>query len=245
MPILPLRLDCGTGHAHPSPPRLSASLTDSRTPLANSTHAASYGSPAPSLGSTSSPSASLAAFSESANRSSDSRSCAGANSLDDQPGPLISISGGGTASPATVQIAETTCLSDRLNSTRSHILSPIASPLRPPCPSPRTPSQAVAADRRSTDASPSPSIHPPSQASRRLLSNEDEAALLQQAAAVEAQRQGDLFVKILVQPTAQRRKSSLLSQLMNPDPSIFPPNHPYRASYSAVDLRRLPRVVTC
>ncbi|KAJ8517232.1 hypothetical protein ONZ45_g5538 [Pleurotus djamor] len=85
---------------------------------------------------------------------------------------------------------------------------------------------------------------------RRRLSKEDEAALKLEAAAVEAQRQRDLFTKIPVQPRGpggvQRTQSGLLSQLLNPDPTIFPPNHPYRQTYSAVDLRRrgnVPRVV--
>ncbi|KAL0953208.1 hypothetical protein HGRIS_004463 [Hohenbuehelia grisea] len=74
------------------------------------------------------------------------------------------------------------------------------------------------------------------------------AAAKIQAAALEAQRQRELFTKQPVPQKAQilqRTRSGLLSQLMNPDPEIFPANHPYRTSYSAVDLRQaatLPRI---
>ncbi|KAG9224481.1 hypothetical protein CCMSSC00406_0007674 [Pleurotus cornucopiae] len=153
--------DGWTINAHPSPPPLSTTLTASRTPLANPSYSAAYRSPAPSLVSFSSPSASVIAFSESANGSSGSESDSGANSSDVQLGRLMSSSGGGTLSfPTTsaplVHIAETTCPSCHLKSTKSHIPSPITSPSPSPCPSSPTPSQTVAADQTSTDDSAYP-----------------------------------------------------------------------------------------
>ena len=58
-------------------------------------------------------------------------------------------------------------------------------------------------------------------------------------AAVEAQRQRELFVK---QPKRSysnlgRTQSGLLSQLLNPDPTVFPPARPYRVS-STHDIAR-------
>ncbi|KAF4597715.1 hypothetical protein EYR40_008180 [Pleurotus pulmonarius] len=156
-----LEADSRTIYAHPSSPQLSTTLTASCTPLPNSSYSTAYRSPAPSLVSFSSPSASVIAFSESANGSSGSESDSGANSSDDQLGRLMSSSGGGTPSfPTTsaplVHIAETTCPSCHLKSTKSHIPSPITSPSPSPCPSSPTPSQAVAADQASTDVSPYP-----------------------------------------------------------------------------------------
>ncbi|KIK97464.1 hypothetical protein PAXRUDRAFT_824897 [Paxillus rubicundulus Ve08.2h10] len=57
-------------------------------------------------------------------------------------------------------------------------------------------------------------------------------------AAVEAQRQRDLFAKVPKRSYSNlnRTQSGLLSQLMNPSPSIFPLNHPYRISRSSHDL---------
>lgn len=62
-------------------------------------------------------------------------------------------------------------------------------------------------------------------------------------ATAELQRQQDMFVKL---PTSsfqnlngevQRTKSvGLLSQLMKPDPEIFPPNHPYRRGFSFSEI---------
>ncbi|KAF7793743.1 hypothetical protein EIP86_004861 [Pleurotus ostreatoroseus] len=63
------------------------------------------------------------------------------------------------------------------------------------------------------------------------------------AAAAEAQRQRDMFAKVdrrsytsLAGPA--RARSGLLSQLLNPDPRIFPPDHPYRVK-SLTDVSRL------
>ena len=66
---------------------------------------------------------------------------------------------------------------------------------------------------------------------------EDEIKLRQ--AALEAQRQRELFVK---QPKRSysnlgRTQSGLLSQLLNPDPGMFPPGHPYRVT-SSQDVTR-------
>ena len=62
-------------------------------------------------------------------------------------------------------------------------------------------------------------------------------------AAEEAQRQRDMFAK---KPTesfqnlaklARTRSVGLLSQLMNPNPAIFPVGHPYRRGYSSSEIR--------
>ena len=58
-------------------------------------------------------------------------------------------------------------------------------------------------------------------------------------AALEAQRQRELFVK---QPKRSysnlgRTQSGLLSQLLNPDPNVLPPGHPYRVT-STHDVTR-------
>lgn len=62
-------------------------------------------------------------------------------------------------------------------------------------------------------------------------------------AALEAQRQRDMFAKVPKRSYSNldRSRSGLLSQLLNPDPTIFPPNHPYRASHSTQDMTQLPR----
>ncbi|KAG2112176.1 hypothetical protein BD769DRAFT_1642611 [Suillus cothurnatus] len=62
-------------------------------------------------------------------------------------------------------------------------------------------------------------------------------------AALEAQRQRDLFAKVPKRSYSNlnRTQSGLLSQLMNPNPAIFPPNHPYRLSHSSADLVRMQR----
>jgi hypothetical protein len=63
------------------------------------------------------------------------------------------------------------------------------------------------------------------------------------AAALEAQRQREMFAKVprRAYSAIARTQSGLLSQLLNPDPSRFPPNHPYRTSQSTADLAQLPR----
>lgn len=60
-------------------------------------------------------------------------------------------------------------------------------------------------------------------------------------AALEAQRQRDLFAKVPKRSYSNlnRTQSGLLSQLMNPNPAIFPPSHPYRLSQSTADLVRM------
>ncbi|EKM58709.1 uncharacterized protein PHACADRAFT_253199 [Phanerochaete carnosa HHB-10118-sp] len=60
-------------------------------------------------------------------------------------------------------------------------------------------------------------------------------------AAEEAQRQRDLFAKVPKRSysSLNRTKSGLLSQLLKPDPTIFPANHPYRTSYSSQDMTQL------
>ncbi|EEB90886.1 hypothetical protein MPER_10848 [Moniliophthora perniciosa FA553] len=57
-------------------------------------------------------------------------------------------------------------------------------------------------------------------------------------AALEAQRQLDMFAKKPKRTWSglARSGSGLLSQLMNPDPEIFPANHPYRRGYSSGDV---------
>lgn len=61
-------------------------------------------------------------------------------------------------------------------------------------------------------------------------------------AALEAQRQRDLFAKVPKRSYSNldRSKSGLLTTLLNPDPNIFPPNHPYRISASSQDIPRRP-----
>lgn len=57
-------------------------------------------------------------------------------------------------------------------------------------------------------------------------------------AALEAQRQREMFAKIPPSQNLARTTSvGLLSQLMNPDPQIFPPNHPYRRGLSTGEIR--------
>ncbi|GJE89785.1 DUF1752 and DUF3295 domain-containing protein [Phanerochaete sordida] len=60
-------------------------------------------------------------------------------------------------------------------------------------------------------------------------------------AAEEAQRQRDLFAKVPKRSYSNlnRSKSGLLSQLLNPDPTIFPSSHSYRTSYSSQDMTQL------
>ena len=69
----------------------------------------------------------------------------------------------------------------------------------------------------------------------------EETRLLE--AAEEAQRQRDMFAKVPKRSYSNlnRTRSGLLSQLMNPDPNIFPPNHPVRASMSTQDMTQLGR----
>lgn len=59
-------------------------------------------------------------------------------------------------------------------------------------------------------------------------------------AALEVQRQRELFAKVPKRSYSNlnRTQSGLLSQLMNPNPAIFPPNHPYRISRSSADISR-------
>ncbi|OJT03216.1 hypothetical protein TRAPUB_6213 [Trametes pubescens] len=63
------------------------------------------------------------------------------------------------------------------------------------------------------------------------------------AAAEEAQRQRDMFAKVPKRSYSNlnRAPSGLLSQLLNPDPGIFPPNHPYRSTRSTQDMTHLAR----
>lgn len=62
-------------------------------------------------------------------------------------------------------------------------------------------------------------------------------------AAEEARRQRDMFAKVPKRSYSNlnRTRSGLLSQLLNPDPELFPPNHPYRTSYSSQDMTQLGR----
>lgn len=59
----------------------------------------------------------------------------------------------------------------------------------------------------------------------------------------EAQRQQDMFAKLPrhVYMNLSRSKPGMLSQLMNPDPRVFPPGHPYRGSLSSQGRRELGR----
>ncbi|OBZ66209.1 hypothetical protein A0H81_13861 [Grifola frondosa] len=69
-----------------------------------------------------------------------------------------------------------------------------------------------------------------------------EEARLREAAE-EAQRQRDMFAKVPKRSYSNlnRTRSGLLSQLLNPDPNLFPPNHPYRNSFSTQDMTMLGR----
>ncbi|KIJ60358.1 hypothetical protein HYDPIDRAFT_32324 [Hydnomerulius pinastri MD-312] len=62
-------------------------------------------------------------------------------------------------------------------------------------------------------------------------------------AALEAQRQRDLFAKVPKRSYSNlnRTQSGLLSQLMNPNPAIFPPNHQYRSTRSSHDIAHMGR----
>ena len=64
-----------------------------------------------------------------------------------------------------------------------------------------------------------------------------EATRLKEAA-LEAQRQRDMFAK-LPKRSYSNLQSGLLTTLLNPDPNIFPPNHPYRASHSSENVTQL------
>ncbi|KAI0715761.1 hypothetical protein C8T65DRAFT_694593 [Cerioporus squamosus] len=60
----------------------------------------------------------------------------------------------------------------------------------------------------------------------------------------EEQRERDMFGKLPKRSYSNlgnRTKSGLLSQLLNPDPNIFPPNHPYRTSKSTQDMTQFAR----
>ena len=59
----------------------------------------------------------------------------------------------------------------------------------------------------------------------------------------EAQRQRDMFAKVPKRSYTDlnRTRSGLLSQLLNPDPSIFPPGHPFRTSFSSQDVTQFGR----
>lgn len=63
-----------------------------------------------------------------------------------------------------------------------------------------------------------------------------------EAAALEAQRQREMFVKLPASSfqnlaNARTRSVGLLTQLMNPNPEIFPVNHPYRRGVSSSEIR--------
>ena len=59
----------------------------------------------------------------------------------------------------------------------------------------------------------------------------------------EEQRERDMFAKVPKRSYSNlnRTKSGLLSQLLNPDPNIFPPNHPYRSTRSTQDMTQFAR----
>ncbi|KAH9841998.1 uncharacterized protein C8Q71DRAFT_739718 [Rhodofomes roseus] len=69
-----------------------------------------------------------------------------------------------------------------------------------------------------------------------------EESRLQQAAE-EAQRQRNMFAKVPRRSytALPRTQSGLLSQLMNPDPNIFPPNYPYRRGFSSQEVTQYER----
>ncbi|KAM5539216.1 hypothetical protein V8D89_007089 [Ganoderma adspersum] len=75
--------------------------------------------------------------------------------------------------------------------------------------------------------------------SRKAKAAED--ARLREAAE-EAKRQRDMFAKVPKRSYSNlnRVQSGLLSQLLNPDPNLFPPNHPYRSTQDMTQLARAP-----
>ncbi|CCM03602.1 uncharacterized protein FIBRA_05740 [Fibroporia radiculosa] len=78
---------------------------------------------------------------------------------------------------------------------------------------------------------------------RDRLEREREETRLREAAE-EAQRQRDMFAKVPKRSYSNlnRTGSGLLSQLLNPDPNIFPPSHPYRVrGFSSQDMTQLKR----
>ena len=74
-------------------------------------------------------------------------------------------------------------------------------------------------------------------------SKESKEATRLKEAALEAQRQRDMFAKLPKRSYSNldRTQSGLLTALLNPDPNIFPPNHPYRASHSSENVTQLKR----
>ncbi|RXW11370.1 hypothetical protein EST38_g14485 [Candolleomyces aberdarensis] len=92
--------------------------------------------------------------------------------------------------------------------------------------------------------------HRPTRREMQHIQQRREAQLRVQRAAAqlqkeeeERQRQKDMFAK---RPTAsfqnlanaRTQSFGLLTQLMNPDPAIFPPNHPYRRGHSSGEIQR-------
>ncbi|KAG6845261.1 hypothetical protein H0H87_011996 [Tephrocybe sp. NHM501043] len=94
-------------------------------------------------------------------------------------------------------------------------------------------------------AQPHHAQHPHVPLSRAQQSRRNHAANAQyvvEQAALEATRIREMFAKKPVPSSedlqAQRTRSvGLLTQLMNPDPQIFPPSHPYRRGHSSGDMK--------
>ncbi|KZT67984.1 hypothetical protein DAEQUDRAFT_766748 [Daedalea quercina L-15889] len=82
----------------------------------------------------------------------------------------------------------------------------------------------------------------PSEREREREARMREEGRLRQAAE-EAQRQRDMFAKVPRRSytSMPRTQSGLLSQLLNPDPNLFPPNHPYRRGFSSQDMTQYAR----
>ncbi|KAH9885753.1 hypothetical protein C8Q73DRAFT_669347 [Cubamyces lactineus] len=101
-------------------------------------------------------------------------------------------------------------------------------------------SEGDSAEEREKTKAPAPTRPKGKSTSSPALSAE-EARL--RAAAEEAQRQRDMFAKVPKRSYSNlnRTRSGLLSQLLNPDPNIFPPNHPYRTTRSTQDMTQLGR----
>lgn len=76
---------------------------------------------------------------------------------------------------------------------------------------------------------------------RQMLNQAKAQAQSIEQAVLEAQRQREMFAKIPPSQNLARTTSvGLLTQLMNPDPQIFPPNHPYRRGSSSGEIRGSP-----
>ncbi|KAG6917731.1 hypothetical protein DXG01_001382 [Tephrocybe rancida] len=98
---------------------------------------------------------------------------------------------------------------------------------------------------RPAQQQPQPAPHPHVPLSRAQQSRRNHAANAQyvvEQATLEAARIREMFAKKPVPSsedllTQRTRSVGLLTQLMHPDPQIFPPSHPYRRGHSSGDVK--------